>query len=73
MNVLRMGQTYRYSQPYNHGKEIIDNLPNHFYHTYTYGEKYALLDSGINPVMSITIEKAVNAGLQSSSQAAPIR
>lgn len=48
-----MGETYRYSRPYNHISQYIDGLPNYFYYTYAPNEKYALIDAGINPIKNI--------------------
>ena len=56
---MRIGQTFRYSRPYDPTHEILDHLPNYFFHTYTAGNKLPLLDSGINPIQKINAEDGV--------------
>lgn len=50
---MRIGEIFRYSRPYNNKPEFVDGMPNYFYHTYTVGERLALLEKGINPIASI--------------------
>ena len=50
---MRIGQIFRYARPYNPKAEIIDGLPNYFYHTFTEEQRLPLLDSGINPIQKI--------------------
>jgi hypothetical protein len=51
---MRIGQTFRYSRPYDATKKTIDGLPNYFHYTSSPGTKLSLLESGINPIQRIS-------------------
>jgi len=48
-----IGQVFRYARPYDPMDEVIDGLPNYFFHTHSPGSKRALLEAGINPIKKI--------------------
>ena len=48
-----IGQTFRYARPYASTPDIIDDLPNYFFHTHSPGTKLPLLEAGINPIQKI--------------------
>ena len=50
---MRIGETFRYSRPYDPKPLYIDGLPNYFNHTFTEGCRLALLDAGINPIQKL--------------------
>jgi hypothetical protein len=52
---MKIGEIFRYSRPYSHEPEQIDDLPNYFFHTFTPNQKLPLLESGINPIQKIKI------------------
>jgi hypothetical protein len=50
MGSLSIGTIYRYSSTNQVDVEIIDDLPNLMFHTYTVGQNKPLLEAGINPI-----------------------
>jgi hypothetical protein len=50
---MEIGEIFRYARPYSAKYEVIDDLPNYFWQTFTPGEKFPLLESGINPIQKI--------------------
>ena len=50
---MKISQIFRYSRPYSATLDVIDNLPNYFYHTASPGQNFALLESGINPIKAV--------------------
>jgi len=50
---MKICEIFRYARPYNADCEQIDYLPNYFWHTRSPGDKFSLLESGINPIQKI--------------------
>jgi hypothetical protein len=50
MGSLSIGTIYRYASTNQVDVEIIDDLPNLMFHTYTAGQNKPLLEAGINPI-----------------------
>lgn len=50
---MHIGQVFRYGRPYSPEPELVEDLVNYFYATYTEGCKLPLLESGINRIETI--------------------